>query len=224
MAKEKLFSQDYQMDPDTKITFHLYREEEKGSVTVTLTYQFPQMEEVPCKKIFFPIAAEKYQNSLLSWYNLICCSNNYGPIPVVDYMNTAVQNGKKLAATVYPDTMDDYMQMIRTLDADNYYCCPYHPTEYKYMLYVSKKGTLADYFDYEVLKNLYEECGVSLDWEKIKEYFSQELNYFANEDVCDIQLHNGACPEDLMITGLLFGYPVESTVALINKTIDMCGY
>ncbi len=212
------------MDTTTSITFHLYREVSGEDVTVTLTYQFPQEDEVTCKKIFFPVAAEKYQSPLLSWYNLICCSNNYGPIPVVDYMNTAVQNGKKIAATVYPNTVEDYMQMIAQLGEEEYYCCPYHPTEYKYMLYVSKKGTLADYFDYDALRSLYEECGVNLDWEKIKGYFVQELSYFANEDICDIQLHNGACPEDLMITGLLFGYPVESTVALIQKTIDMCGY
>lgn len=212
------------MDPSTSITFHLYREEEEGNVTVTLTYQFPQAEEVTCKRIFFPLRAEGYQSPYLSWYNLICCSNNYGPIPVIDYMNTSVQNGKKIAATIYPNTVEEYMQTIAQLGADEYYCCPYHPTEYKYMLYVSKKGTLADYFDYEQLKALYEECGVKLDWDKIKGYFSQELNYFANEEICDIQLHNGACPEDLMITGLLFGYPVESTVALILKTIDMCGY
>lgn len=210
------------MDQGITITFHLYREEQDGECTVTLAYQFPEMDEVVCKRIFFPVIAEKIKSPYLSWYNLICCSNNYGPIPVVDYMNTAVQNGKKLAATVYPNTMEDYMQMIADLGAEEYYCCPYHPIEYQYMLYVSRKGTLADYFDYEQIKAVYQECGVELEWSKIKDYFAKELNYFAKEDICDIQLHNGASPEDLMITGLLFGYPVESTIALIKRTIDMC--
>lgn len=223
MNRELLFSQEYDIQGNP-IVFHLYREETDGNCTVTLTYQFQGVEEVPCKKIFFPVTAEKYQSPYLSWYNLICCSNNYGPIPVVEYMNTAVQNGKKIAATVYPNTVEEYMQMLADLGADEYYCAPYHPMEYQYMLYVSKKGTLADYFDYEQIKNVYDACEVKLNWEKIREYFDKELSFFANEGICDIQLHNGACPEDLMITGLLFGYPIESTVALINRTIDMCEF
>lgn len=221
MERELLFSQKYDIQ-GSDIFFHLYREEQEGKVTVTLTYQFPETEEVTCKRIFFPVAAEAYQSPYLSWYNLICCSNNYGPIPVLEYMNTAVQNGKKIAATVYPPTVEAYMQTLAECDADQYYCVPYHPMEYQYMLYVSKKGTLADHFDYEQIKAVYDACGVTLDWTKIQDYFTKELSFFANEELCAIQLHNGATPEDLMITGLLFGYPVESTVALILRTIDMC--
>lgn len=221
MAKELLFSQDYQMDPTTSVTFFLYREEVDGECTVTLTYQFPGTDEVTCKRIFFPVVAESYQSPYLSWYNLICCSNNYGPIPVLEYMNYAVQNGKKLAATVYPHTVEEYMQMIADL-TDGYYCCPYHTREYQYMLYVSKKGTLADYFDLEKIRSIYEACDVTLDWAKIEGYFAKELSFFAREEECDVEIHNGACPEDLFITGLLFGYPVESTIALIKRTIDMC--
>lgn len=223
MERELLFSQKYDIQ-GSDIFFHLYREEEDGKCTVTLTYQFPETEEVTCKRIFFPVAAEQYQSPYLSWYNLICCSNNYGPIPVIEYMNTAVQNGKKIAATIYPPTVEAYMQTFAELGEDEYYCAPYHPMEYQYMLYVSKKGTLADYFDYDQIKAVYDACDVKLKWDKIREYFEKELSFFANEAICDIQLHNGATPEDLMITGLLFGYPVESTVALINRTIDMCEY
>lgn len=221
MAREHLFTEKYDIQ-GSDIFFHLYREEQDGQVTVTLTYQFPNVDEVACKRIFFPVCAERIQSPYLSWYNLICCSNNYGPIPKIEYMNTSVQNGKKLAATVYPNDVTEYMAMISDSGEKGYYCYPYHTREYEYLLYVSKKGTLADYFDYAEVKSVYQESGVELNWEKIEHYFAQELSYFGNEEVCDIQLHNGACPEDLMITGLLMGYPIESTIALIKRTIDMC--
>lgn len=114
-----IFSQDYNLGE--KLIFSLYREQEGDSCTVTLYYQFEGQDLIPCKRFFYSPEAEKFQNPYLSWYNLICCSNNYGPIPVVDYMNYAVQENKKLAATVYPKTAEEYMQMIGTV-GDEYYC------------------------------------------------------------------------------------------------------
>ena len=191
--KKLLFSQDYNVGEI--VTFHLYREQKDGNVTVTLAYQFAGAPEVVCKRFFYPVCAEVYQNPYLSWYNLICCSNNYGPIPVVSYMNESVQNGKKIAATVYPDDALQYMDLI---------------------------ARLGDYFNLDEILSVYKNSGVSLDEEKMKFYFQQELSWFGNEEECDIEIHNCLGDEKLAITGLLFGYPVESTVALIKKTIDMC--
>ncbi len=216
-----LFSQEY--DLGQKLNFLLYREETDGQCQVTLYFQFEGQEIIPCKKIFYPVQAEGYDSPYLSWYNLICCSNNYGPVPVVDYMNQAVQNGKKIAATVYPHTAQEYMQMIADL-GEEYYCYPYHTREYQYMLYVSKKGTLGDYFDLEQLLDVYASCDIKLDEKKMRDYFSRELSYFGNEEICPIQLHDCVGQEELAVTGLLFGYPVESTIALQKRTIDTCGY
>ena len=58
----------------------------------------------------------------------------------------------------------------------------------------------------------------------MKKYFQKELSYFGNEEECEIQLHDCLGQEELAVTGLLFGYPVESTVALLKKEIDTCGY
>ena len=92
------------------------------------------------------------------------------------------------------------------------------------MLYVSKKGTLGDYFDLEQLLDVYASCDIELDEKKMKDYFSRELSYFGNEEICPIQLHDCVGQEELAVTGLLFGYPVESTIALQKRTIDTCGY
>lgn len=220
-TKELLFEQEYNVGE--KLIFSLYRGKEGERVTVSLCYRFdqPGMEQVTCKRIFFSEKAEQYQSPYLSWYNLICCSNNYGPIPVVDYMNHAVQNGKKLAATIYPESAQAYMQILAEV-GDDYYCYPYHTREYNYLLYISKKGTLADYFDLERVMQVYEACEVSLDRAKMQDYFSRELSWFGNEELCPIQLHDCIGEEELAVTGLLLGYPIESTIALIRKEIDMC--
>ena len=86
----------------------------------------------------------------------------------------------------------------------------------------SAVNTLNDYFDLEQILKVYESCGIRLDKEKMEEYFSKELSFFGNEEVCRIQLHDCIGREELAVTGLLFGYPVESTIALIRRDIDMC--
>ncbi|MBE6010064.1 MAG: hypothetical protein E7236_05370 [Lachnospiraceae bacterium] len=204
------------------IVFSLYREIKDDEVIVTLTYQFqvPGAEEVPCKRFHYPLCAERYQSPYLSWYNLICCSNNYGPIPVVSYMNYSVQEGKKIAATIYPDTAEEYMKIIADT-TEGYYCFPFNIEEYQYMLYISRKGTLADYFDLDEILSVYRESGIELDKEKMQEYFAKELNWFGNAKECPIEIHNCLGNEELATVGLLFGYPVESTVALLHRTIDM---
>ena len=90
------------------------------------------------------------------------------------------------------------------------------------MLYISRKGKLSDYFELERLLEVYRASGVSLDAEKMEFYFQQELSWFGNEELCPIRLHDCVGAEELAVTGLLFGYPVESTVALIRRSIDMC--
>lgn len=219
--KTTLMQQDYQIG-DQSVVFTLYREEESEEVLVTLTYQFqmPGAEEVPCKRFHYPLCAEGYQSPYLSWYNLICCSNNYGPIPVVSYMNRAVQEGKKVAATVYPVDTQEYMQIIAET-AEGYYCFPFNAEEYQYMLFLSKKGTLADYFDLDRILSVYRESGLELDADQMRELFSRELSWFGNPKECPIEIHNCLGNEALAAVGLLFGYPVESTVALLHRTIDM---
>lgn len=222
MTKELIFKQEY--DVGEKVDFYLFREVKGDQVTVSLYYQFqmPGVGLVPCKHFFFPVWGEAYQSPYLSWYNLICCSNNYGPVPVVAYLNHAVQNGKKLAATIYPETAAAYMQILAEA-GEQYYCYPYHMEEYTYLLYISRKGSLADYFDLSLLAETYQACGIELQQAKMQDYFEKELSWFGNEEQCPIRLHDCQGQEELAVTGLLFGYPVESTIALIKRDIDMCG-
>ena len=135
----QLFAQEY--DVGEPVIFALYRQQQEERVTVSLKYRFPSQgpEEITCRKIFYPLRAEDYESPYLSWYNLICCSNNYGPVPVVPYMNRAVQKGRKVAATIYPASAQEYMSILAEVEQkpDRYYCYPYHPQEYRYLLYTN---------------------------------------------------------------------------------------
>ena len=219
----QLFAQEY--DVGEPVIFALYRQQQEERVTVSLKYRFPSQgpEEITCRKIFYPLRAEDYESPYLSWYNLICCSNNYGPVPVVPYMNRAVQKGRKVAATIYPASAQEYMSILAEVEQkpDRYYCYPYHPQEYRYLLYLSRTGTLRDYFDLDRLLQIYSDCGIALDRGQMEEYFSRELNWFGREE-CPIPIHFCTGSEEFATVGLLFGYPVASTVALIARTRDLC--
>ncbi len=221
MEKELLFQQEYTV-AGNKVVFYLYREEAADGVAVTLSFFIPgQMQAEAAYRIFrFPKCAERVKSGLLSWYNLICCSNNYGPVPVVDYMNYSVQNGKKLAATVYPKDATEYSRILA--GTESYNVLPYNVEEYGYELYISRTGTLADYFDFDEIMQVYEDCGVKLDRDKMRDYFGRSLGWFGNLSECPVNTLECGSFEDLAVTGLLFGYPVESTVAVIKQTVEEC--
>ena len=170
-----------------------------------------RFEEV--SRICYKNIGDEYIHPFLSWYNLIFCSNNYGPAPDYDYMHSAVQNGKKTAATVYlePDSPAG-KKLIRRLPKD----CNAMPYG-NYMIYVYHIGRLSDYFDFEQIKSIYERYGVyGIDWKAVETYFNKDLAFFGNEADCGFSLQNGCKNEHDIIIGLLLGYPIESTVNLIS--------
>ena len=157
--------------------------------------------------------SREYASPFLSWHNLIFCSNNYGASPDYDYMHHAVQNGKKTAATVYlsPDS-EEGINLVRNLPTD----CDALPYGVG-MLYVFHKGHLSDFFDYAEIRAIYEKHGVqSVDWDKVKDYFERDMAFFGNEKDCGFSLQSGGDREQTIITGLLLGYPIESTIAWMH--------
>jgi hypothetical protein len=202
------------------LDFNVYQGKKDGRNCVSIYYSEEGGPEQWVRDFLYDDEAAAYQNKYLSWYNLIFCSNFYGPIPVVKYMNHAVQEDKKVAATVYPVDSTEYMGILRETFED-YYCLPYHPDEYGMLMYVSKKGTLNDYFDKDAVVAVYQNCGIELDMAKVDDYFSWELNRFANEQTSGVMLHDCRGTEELLVVGLLFGYPVESTIALLKDDVTM---
>lgn len=155
-----------------------------------------------------------YESPLLNWYNLIFCSNNYGPSPDYKYMDYAVQQGKKTAATVYYSFDSDESKAIQMNLPDNCGITPYGD----YMVFVYRKGKLADFFSFEKIRKAYIQMGInSLDWDLISDFFEKPLEYFADESKCGFSLQSGGIGEQLVLIGLILGYPIESTATLLSR-------
>ncbi len=85
------------------------------------------------------------------------------------------------------------------------------------MIYVFHKGSLLDFFDYERVRSLYEKHGAySVKWDIVKDYFEKDLSFFGDEEACGFSLQSGGNQEQTIITGLILGYPIESTIAYLR--------
>ena len=193
-------------------SYQVEREETPENIVISV-YDTREGRHNRMSKISYTNIGEEYHSPFLSWYNLIFCSNYYGPALDYNYMDTAVQQGKKTAATIY-HSLDsrEGKTIVSKLPAD----CSY--IEYdSSMIYVYHTGKLSDYFDFEKIKNLYQKHGIgSLDWEIVRMYFEKPLSFFGNENDCGFSLQSGGNTEQKLITGLILGYPIESTVSLLT--------
>lgn len=87
----------------------------------------------------------------------------------------------------------------------------------KDLLYIFQKGSLLDYFDFDTIRSYYCRHGLGyLDWEKIRKYFRKPLSFFGDESKCGFSLQYGRVREELIIKGLILGYPIESTIAMLR--------
>lgn len=155
----------------------------------------------------------EYEHPMLSWYNLLFCSNNYEPTTDHDYMNLAVQSGQKTAATIYLNYNSPEGQKLIESMPSNCEAMPYGDT----MIYMYHKGKLSDFFDYEQIRDYYQKYGCyGIDWNIVYDYFQKDLSFFGNESECGFSLQSGQTNEQSIITGLVLGYPVASTARWIK--------
>lgn len=170
-----------------------------------------------CYKSLLP----DYQSDLLSWENLALCSNQFGIAPQPDYMNYAVQNGKKPAATILSGMESGEAQRIIESLPESCGYCEYGPS----MLWVYRKGCLADYYDLSSIKEIYDAHEVAgIDWDWVREMFKKPLSFFGELDEagnpkCGFNIQSGGTGGKFVLTGLLLGYPVESTIANLRYKI-----
>ena len=170
--------------------------------------------------------SDRFDSPYLSWANLDCCG---GWTFDKEYLDTAVQEGKKLFADralfLNQVTREDAIQQFQefvvalpngvfadingTLFMDNYL-----------HTFICREGTIADYFDLESVFKFYAKLGVvfpasfkaevkRLCGIEIKHYGGKEPPYLFYRSDLDVEL---------VTTGLLLGYPIESTASLL------CGY
>lgn len=187
-------------------------EKETDDIYTSISIYYSRFGNPTVKKIQYRHIGEEYLHPFLSWYNLIFCSNNYGPSPDYEYMHRAVQEGKKTAATVYLEPGSEKgKRLVNTLPED---CgsLPYGES----MIYVFHKGCLSDFFDFEKIQSIYMKHGAYVDWNSVKGYFEKDLSFFGDEQTCGFSLQSGGNKEQTIITGLILGYPVESTIAYLR--------
>ena len=171
----------------------------------------------------FPDAAPGLTSPYLSWQNLNCCGGwSYEKA----YLQTAVQNGRKLYAGcseyIGPDeTREGKRAMLKALldtlpagcTAGEEVCL----TDRFFNYYICRTGLLKDYFDLEQVFDAYRRLGVVLSEQQraeIRGYCSVEIKCFGAGQ--PFSYSNAQTSPQLITTGLLLGYPLESTVSLLS--------
>lgn len=164
-----------------------------------------------------------YESPYLSWANLDCCG---GWAYDESYLHTAVQNKQKLYAGCYfysnqygtPERTRQAIEgMLQSLPSD---CVGgYEPaqTDRVISFYICRKGCLADYFDIDAVLDYYERLGL-----RVNEFIRRNVRYIATFEICSfgqpdppVDYLSTYDPVSAIITGLLLGYPIESTASFL---------
>lgn len=170
-----------------------------------------------CSVFKYKQVGQTINSPLVNWHNLFFCSNYYGPPPHPGYMNSAVQNGTKTASTAHVSP-DEYKDLVRELPL-NCHAMPYDGApENMAIAYVYRDGTLDDLFGFEKVHQIYTLHGIhNVDWSRVEELFAKPLAYFSDSR-CGFNIQSGtSVKENLIVMGLLLGYPIESTIAYIKN-------
>ena len=140
-----------------------------------------------------------------------------------EYLLTAVQRDKKLCAEIPFETRDELFSYVKTYGAQY----PHLIMERDFLgssksyCIIAKPGKIADYIKMSQIRDFYEgTTKFEIKYSKIEQLIRKEIirlpedtswNYLKPET-----------PEDLIVMGLMMGYPPESTLAIItdNKPIQ----
>jgi len=186
------------------------------------------------------INAKGLQSPFLNWDNLNCCN---GWVHDEAYLHTAVQRGKKLYAGIdfsiakkdaFPGrplpagfyTEGEVSEQIRLLrdglpmgcilgierpDSDLHYSV----TRF---IYICKAGAIRDYINIDDVLSAYERFGIILGEShvnRITDLCAIPISSFAGDSHMDYGNPNSAA--ELIATGLLLGYPIETTASMFKK-------
>jgi hypothetical protein len=164
---------------------------------------------------FRNIPADTFQSPYISWANLNCCN---GWTYDESYLLTAVQEGKKLCAGITMDSNDELEAYINNL-SDEYprFCAPpmrNGPNTF-YYVDVTRKGSISDYIDINAVQETYAALGIdSLDFGKIRGYANKQMIHLL-DGTAVFDYGKPKDREQAVVTGLLLGYPLESTAAFL---------
>lgn len=166
----------------------------------------------------------EYTSPYISWANLDCCG---GWVSDESYLQVAVQEGKKLYAG-----LDIYVRQVgsqenarkeveRILSELPEGCTGgFEPQKVAFSVpyFICRTGSLSDYYDIDRVLDYYEQLGVMIndaDRQEVKQLSTLEIKEFGSENP-PIDYINAYSLSSLIVTGLLLGYPIESTVSILQ--------
>lgn len=165
-----------------------------------------------------------------SWANLDCCG---GWCFDKEYLDTAVQKGLKLFAgrttllrhqyIPHAPTLEDAKQQFEALVKELPYgvIADVESTAYDpncFYTFVCRTGRISDHIDLDMVFRFYEKLGhniASTEKDEIERFSSCEIKQYGypTAPFCYTRASTNA---ELITTGLLLGYPIESTVSILQ--------
>lgn len=178
----------------------------------------------------FNFIQETFDSPYISWANLDCCGGwSYDE----EYLTTAVQKGRKLFAGIVTSLKGEYTpnypteEMARqqfesfkhTLSPDIYADYEDNPKSSKYLYtYICRRGKITDYIDLVAVFSFYEKLGLDIPSAakaEVKRYCDCEIKTFGTSRA-PFDYSNAVTAVELITTGLLLGYPIESTASILQ--------
>ncbi len=171
-----------------------------------------------------------YEHEFLSWENLTYCFTDYDKDEEDDYLlHHALQDNKKTSVYIWTRNVEKVLSSYDTI----YKTHVEEGTNNFYRVFVMRNGKLSDYFDEDEIMDYYDEQNVP--------YREGTLGYLMHAEMID--LINGKTIYDKtpysplmdinvfhsdpvvseygvaggLIAGLLFGYPIESSIEFVKK-------
>lgn len=178
----------------------------------------------------FNKTSNSFSSPFMSWENLDCCG---GWAFDDKYLTHAVQDGKKLYAGIaiplkgkyfhnaptHERAASDLQQLQESLPPEICAGIDEHfPQDRWFRTYICRRGAIKDFFDLDAVFLFYENLGVPVS-EHVKntvyQYCNIEMSGFASLSA-PYEYYGANSQAELITTGLLLGYPIESTVSLIT--------
>lgn len=203
----------------------------KRSKVQVYTEALPEGKKYTYRVYRFNRTPDRFESPFISWANLDCCNGwEYDEA----YLDTAVQEGRKLYAgrSAYVDEQPGGHFPTRREAAEEFAkLCSRLPegvvgaeerpglNARVYATFICRCGRIADYYDLDAVFAHYGKLGVVLSAEEqaqIWAYCQMEIQDFGTEKApFDYRLSETR--EQLAATGLLLGYPLESTASLLME-------
>ena len=165
------------------------------------------------KKYVFKSGVEELKSPYISWENLNCCN---GWTYDEEYLLTAVQKGKKLCSGLTFDTEDECNDYISKITDDFLYRA-FTTNGWSITFYhvdIVRKGSIQDYIGAKEVLCKYKELNVeNISTKKVRKLLSKPMIELISET---FDYANPCSIEEYIATGLLLGYPLESTAGLVS--------